>query len=278
MQRLFIILTILAALLGAGKQWASAQTTPKPDLTMSEFIRSPLNSANGTTVVNPPVLVGTALMVTGTVRNNGTANSPATKLRFYLSTDITYSTNDVALGFINGNALSVGQMQMIIEHSLTIPATTAAGTYYVLARVDANNQANESNENNNLFHFVLSVVTSTAPDLLADMPIAAASATRNTAVSVGCRVRNNGANAALASSLRCYISSDATYSTNDVQVGSVTVAALTGGGMLSKTLTINIPNTVAVGSKHLLFRCDAASQVTEANENNNVLSKPITVN
>lgn len=253
--------------------------TAKPDLAMMEFIRSPINSTSATVSnQNPPILAGGSVSATGTLQNLGTANSPATKLRFYLSTDIMYGISDVLLGFVNGNALTPNQMQFLLEQSIAIPATTAAGIYYVLARVDADSQASESNENNNVFNFQVTVVSSTTPDLVAYMPIAPASAMRNTPISVSCRVKNKGANTATTTSLKCYISSDTSYSTNDVQVGAASVASIIGGSYLSKTVSITIPNSVSIGSKFLLFRCDAASQVTEANENNNVSSKSITVN
>lgn len=73
------------------------------------------------------------------VKNQGNAAASATtQVRVYASTDATFSSSDVLLGTASTAALSAGQSRNV-SVNLSMPNTIAAGTYRLLARVDASN-------------------------------------------------------------------------------------------------------------------------------------------
>lgn len=112
-------------------------TTP-PDLTMTA-----VGGPGGT------FDAGNTFSVSSTVKNWGGAASGAFVVRFYLSTNSIISSSDIALSpdrlvsSLNGGASSSGNT------TVTIPAATPAGTYFVGACADANRAVAESNESNN---------------------------------------------------------------------------------------------------------------------------------
>ncbi len=79
-----------------------------------------------------------------TVRNRGTSASTATTLRYYRSDDRTISTSDMEVGTDAVSALAVDGAT---SQTITLPAPTAAGTYYYGACVDR--VAEESDTGNN---------------------------------------------------------------------------------------------------------------------------------
>lgn len=137
--------------------WTSFPIFAAPDLTMTEFMPSPIGGVGGGITTPTPIQAGGTVLVTGSMKNIGNETSISTKIRFYLSTDVAYSADDIQLGEMNGTPLATNASQFIVEHSLTIPASIAAGNYYILCYVDASNAIFEDNENNNIFSFPINI-------------------------------------------------------------------------------------------------------------------------
>lgn len=158
---------IMFCLLAVSTLWTTFPVFASPDLTMTEFMRSPIGGVGGTTVTPPPIQAGSTVLVTGSMQNIGNGASIGTQIRFYLSTDVAHSAEDIQLGTMNGTPLAVNVIQFIIEQSLTIPANVAAGNYYILCYVDASNAIFEDNENNNIFGFPISIDQATSKPIRA---------------------------------------------------------------------------------------------------------------
>ena len=96
-----------------------------------------------------------------TLKNQGTAESSATKVRYYRSTDRVISTADTQLGSANRNPLAPNAT---LRRYLNVTAPTTPGTYYYGVCVDS--VTNESNTDNNCSAAVS--VTVTAPTAVAE--------------------------------------------------------------------------------------------------------------
>jgi subtilase family serine protease len=86
--------------------------------------------------------------VTDTTANSGPGPAGPSTTRFYLSTDPTVDAGDTALGFRSVPALQPGGSN-VGSVRVTIPSGASPGTYYVIAKADANSVIAEANENNN---------------------------------------------------------------------------------------------------------------------------------
>ena len=122
-------------------------TTPSlPDLVGNAISISP----NATTW-------GSTVLVQSAVRT--TAEQRAFKVQWYLSTDTTFSTNDILLSTTNGitaaniSGLAAGATTASFSSVLKLPASlppTFSGTsFYIVLRTDSGNTVAESNESNN---------------------------------------------------------------------------------------------------------------------------------
>lgn len=245
-----------------------------PDLTMTEFIRSPVYGT-GATPTQPAVTPGGTVKVTGTMQNIGNAAATISKVRFYLSTDQAYSPNDMEIGFVNGNALAVNASQFIIEKSLTIPTLTTPNNYFVLCRVDADSQITENSETNNLFKFALSIVV--LPDFIIQSPNAPVTIARGGTGTLSCVVKNNANGTAGISNIGFYLSTNQTYETTDISLGSSSVISLLANGIITKSRSVTIPTNIAPGNYYIIYRSDSQTQVTEQNELNNIGVKNIVI-
>ena len=129
---------------------AAQQPEPQPDLVM-EAAR----------VVPATVAPGETFRLYATLKNQGTAESTATKVRYYRSTNNVISTADTQLGSANRNPLAPNTT---IRRYLTVTAPTTPGTYYYGVCVDS--VTNESDTANNCSAAV--TLTVTAPTVVAE--------------------------------------------------------------------------------------------------------------
>ena len=95
------------------------------------------------------IIAGTETTASCEVKNQGNGSADSSILKYYLSSDTVYSSNDTELGSDEVGILSSGGTSPENEH-LTIPQGTSAGTWYILFYADATQQVDESDENNNV--------------------------------------------------------------------------------------------------------------------------------
>lgn len=107
-----------------------------PDLIIST-LSAPATAAAGSTIP-----------VTCTVKNQGGGGAGASTCKFYLSTNAILDAADTLLGSCGIPSLAPG-VSTSCSTSVTIPAGAIAGTYYIIAKADANNVIVETNEGNN---------------------------------------------------------------------------------------------------------------------------------
>ncbi|SHI69889.1 Por secretion system C-terminal sorting domain-containing protein [Hymenobacter daecheongensis DSM 21074] len=233
-------------------------------------------------VIQSPYL-GTSTSVAGAtlnasfyIYNQGNTTSPSSNSGCYLSTDNTFSANDVLLASNTGGALAPGNYGSRYS-SLTIPASTAAGNYYVLFVADDQSQVAETNEQNNVSSLMLTLVAPGIDLLIAQQGISRTSAAAGSGLSAGAYIYNQGTTSASSSTVGYYLSTDNALSANDVLLGASTGSILYAGGSDYRNATLTIPTATTAGNYYVLFVADHLGQVTETNEQNNVASAALTV-
>ena len=95
-----------------------------------------------------PMLAGTPADVKDNVSNRGGGNAGAFTVNYYLSTNYILDGADQLLASRAIDALGAGASN-VATLSVTVPSGTAAGYYYLLAKVDSGLSVAESSETNN---------------------------------------------------------------------------------------------------------------------------------
>jgi subtilase family serine protease/subtilisin family serine protease len=216
--------------------------------------------------------VGVAFTVTDTTTNQGGSPVAASTTGFYLSTNPTLDGADIALGSRAVPTLAAGASHAG-STTLTIPATTPAGTYYLLARADAGDAITESVEANNVRVQVVQI----GADLVVSALNLPATVGAGTPFSVTDTTRNQGGSSADATTTSFYLSTNSTFEAADTLLGSRVVPGLGPGGTHTGSTTVTIPASTPTGSYYLLARADAAEAIGEIAEGNNVSARQITI-
>jgi subtilase family serine protease len=238
---------------------------PSIDLSVSSAYVSP-----GT------VAAGGSASASGYLYNQGNAPATPANLSFYLSTNTTFDANDVLVGNQNSNSLTGGNYVNIYS-TITVPAATASGTYYLLFVADPTNVVSETNENNNVAYTTLTV---TAPGI--DLQVSQTYATPNTvsvggALNMSSYIYNTGTLASPSSTMGYYLSTNTVRDANDILLTTVTGTSLGANLSSLRSATATIPTGTAPGYYYVLFVADPANAVTETNENNNLAYTSIQV-
>ena len=209
---------------------------------------------------------GSPFTVSDTTRNQGAGNANGSTTRFYLSVNSTLDGADVVLGSRTVPALAAGASDTAAA-SLTLPAGTAAGSYYVIAQADDANAIVETTESNNSRASTATV--SVGPDLIVSAMTAPASAGAGATIMVTDTTRNQGPGTAPTSSTGYYLSTNSTIGSGDVFLGSRPVAALASGASASGSAVLQVPADVAPGFYYVVARADSNGVIAETSETNN---------
>lgn len=239
-----------------------------------------------TAVSNPPATAtnGQSFSVSDTTQDSGSAGTPATVTRYFVSADGVHplpGSNFIgarSVGSLAANGTSSGSA------TATIPAGIPAGSYFILGCADKTNVVSETQENNNCFASA-STVAVTGPDLtettVAQTP---ASVTIGTSVSVTDTVTNSTMVAAGSSATRFYASSDAAKSNDDLllrvcsnaTVVQRNVPALASGASSMGTTNVAlcyrdgaVTRQVPAGTWFVIACADDNHTVSETSETNN---------
>ena len=203
--------------------------TPTPDL----VIPSP-------TVTNSNPTAGASFFLNATVRNQGNDWSAATTVRFYRSTDATISSSDTQVDTDSVPRLGPGGGYVA---SANLTAQSSAGTWYYGACVES--VAGESNTGNNCSSaLTVTVGAAPAPDLIVEAPaVSGSSPVAGASFTLRATVRNQGSGSSASTTLRYYLSTDATISTGDSEVGTDGVSALSAGRTSAESIVLQAPSS-----------------------------------
>jgi subtilase family serine protease len=210
---------------------------------------------------------GIALVVSETVKNQGSGAAGASTTSFYLSTNYALDGNDVFLGSRSVQPLAAN-VTSAASTPLVIPAGTVTGTYYVIVRADANDEVVESAETNNTTY----ATTRVGPDLTVSALTMSGTAVAGGTTTVTDTVKNVGGGTAAPTTTRFYLSTNYVFDATDVLIGSRIAPAIDPGATNAVATSLTIPAQTAAGLWYIIAVADADDVVKETVETNNTRS------
>ena len=215
---------------------------------------------------------GLAIGVGDTTGNASGAAAPATTTRFYLSVNATLDAGDVLLGSRLVPALAPGASSAG-STSLTIPAGTASGAYYLIAKADGDDALGETSEVNNAYARSIGI----GPNLVIANVTYPSAAAAGQAISLGDTAQNQGGGTAPATSTRFYLSTNTLLDASDILLGSRSVASVAPGASTVGAVGLAIPAGAAPGYYYLITKVDGEDALAETSEFDNTLVRVIQI-
>lgn len=234
--------------------------------------------------VTPPTEVesDTTFAVNWTTQNAGNKAAASMSERVYFSTDNVVSGNDTLLGtFTLEQTLAAGESVNRTQNvSIPTNSITATGNYFVYVVTDAFNQIDEgANENNNTTFGGLRVRRLLRPDLQTTNITAPATVFFDQQIQVQWTVSNIGSGPTNAANWQDDVYLGLSQNLNGAtRLATLSnVSFLNAGESYIATATVRIPRGSS-GSYYIIVKTDKDGLVNEENENNNLTTRPITIN
>ncbi len=240
--------------------------------------------ADSISVASSSVAPGGTLIVTYAGHVEGTAAvGGAFTNGVYLSADSTISTTDIVLSRQTGAwASNPGDTFGQSSITVTIPASTAAGSYNLGVFIDENNVITESNENNNIaVTFPITVTQAGSPNLeVQSCSLNVSSAAPGEVVTLNWRGLNSGTVASGAFEWSVDLGSGP--DTNSSSLQQLAVSTVGGGWAAGHdnspvAQTGQIPASTPEGNYFIGVKLDTGNVVAESDESDNLCSNSITV-
>ncbi len=227
--------------------------------------------------VKPEVVkadAGAKISVVVEVKNSGLTDAGAFDVAVLLSSDLTVDKADPVLATVKLDAGLGAGKSTTLNLSVVLPSTAKAAIYKLMAHVDAADAIAED-PSDNIASADIEVVAK--PDLtITTWSTDKAFYGPNTPMQFQATVLNQGGAIAGGSMIRAYWSVNDTLEVGDQQISQGQTNALVAGASQSHAATIGLPNAQN-GTYTLFVVADAALQVAEGNEINNVVSKKIQI-
>ncbi|MCB9915900.1 MAG: hypothetical protein H6828_12285 [Planctomycetes bacterium] len=231
-----------------------------PDLAPSTLSYSPTT-----------VEAGQQITVTDTVANHGTGAAGAFQVGLYLSHDPQITSGDTLIGLRNVPGLGPGELSFA-SSPVTVPASLAAGDWFVGVIADVGGARVESDEFNNSLSSItpLHVTHPPRPDLLVtQLAFSPSQLDAGQSLSVSETAANQGLVAAGPFRVGIYLSADDEVTVDDRLIGFRAVAGLQVGETSAASAPLVVPSDTPGGTYHLGAIVDYEAGVLEENEDNN---------
>ena len=213
---------------------------------------------------------GTTIPVAVVISNGGGNSASAFTNRYYLSTDtFINAAEDTLIGSYSWSGLGFASSQSE-NRVMTVPASLAAGTYYLGVLVDADSQVVETDESNNIGLDSQSIAVtepSSGVDLAVSSFTAPASATMATSFTVSSVIRNDGTSSATSFTETYYLSPDAVVdgTGNDESLASWTLGVLASQTTTTSSRQLTLPSTAVPGNYYLGLLINNVQDTSTAN-------------
>jgi subtilase family serine protease len=202
-----------------------------------------------------------------TTRNQGTGLSYATTTRFYVSTDTVVDPSDPRIEQAQAVPMLAPNTSSAATIGLTIPSMPT-GTYYLIAKADADGLLLESQEGNNTRARVIYI----GPDLVVTSLTGPSGVVPGMPMTLNYTVGNSGGVTAPLSSLRFFWSSNSSLDASDTLLGSQNVGPVAGAGSASGQVTVTTPANATIGNFYVIAEADSTKVIPETQETNNTAS------
>ena len=224
-------------------------------------------------VQNPevPALVcsGEQFQVSCDVRNRGTVQAPASVMAVYFSVgNQEIDAADLLLANVNVPAINRNQT-VPVTADVTLSQLEETGPYFIIFKMDPENTVREVTENNNgtSREFSLCQPDLTIENQQSDQLLLSRGQTFNVAFDL----INQGEIEAPNHTVTYYLAKDQQTLGEDQVIGETSISTINAGETLSVNESLTIPSTTEDGSHFLVFRADSKNDVTEKNEDNNIV-------
>jgi subtilase family serine protease len=215
---------------------------------------------------------GQNISITDTTSNQGGGTADPSTTQFYLSENTLVDASDTLLGGRTVPSLVSGASSSG-STTVTIPSSTIAGRWYIIAKADGEEVVVETSETNNTYSRLINIGT--------DLRISSLSVPSATGAGISITVsdttKNYGGGPANPSTTFFYLSANSSIDASDILLGSRNIPALAAGASNYGSTAVTIPAGTTPGGWYIIALADGEDVVFETYETNNKYARFIKI-
>lgn len=225
------------------------------------------------------MLRGQTYSISYTVKNTGTTS---TSTSFWVNVSINssagYGGHTYLTDLFVSGGLSAGSSKTV-SGTITIPCSYSSGTKYILGGADATNLIVESNESDNNFTPLSTLIQSNIDLIPLNYSLSNSTVNAGNSLTTFFAVNNAGATSAGSFNVGFYLSASPTLVVSQsVFLGNYPVSSVSGCAQtISLNKTLAIPSSTCTGTYYLFLWVDNGQVITESSDNNNFQSQIISI-
>ncbi|WP_028981761.1 CARDB domain-containing protein [Sporocytophaga myxococcoides] len=221
--------------------------------------------------------VGSGIYVSFSETNLGDVAFPYHYSGFVLSTDTIYNdSTDFNVGNYYGYDLYPGNTNYYNQY-LFIPSHVPAGNYYLIAKTDSYNQFKETNEYNNSSFTRIRIITPNVDLSVNTQRVNPTKAVAGSNINVSGYLYNHGTESSYSTGLDFYISKSENLTDSATYLGFYYSSSVSPETSIPFNQSLYLPEYLAAGDYYIIFVADGSKNQPEMNENNNIVSKKISI-
>jgi subtilase family serine protease len=197
----------------------------------------------------------------------------------YVSNSPTFnvSTSELLAVVSHSGPLAIGETYSVTREVM-MPVDLGSENYFIYIVNDRNNDIFEYvGEYNNVYQGTSFPVQGYSLDLAVTDLTGDTEIEWNQLAEYTFTVQNNGSRSSVAAYYdRIFLSTDATYDANDLQLGSYRIDGIGAGGSYTNTKNVRIPYGYT-GDYYILVVTDATGENPDSNHDNNVMALPVNI-
>jgi len=218
------------------------------------------------------VIANSSIAVTCDVINSGLNNAYLNDVGYVISQDDIWDDNDYHLGVKTINSVINTKDILQVSNNLTIPIGYAAGTYYLIAKVDPSNMQSESSKNNNTSSTQFQIIASYPDFTVNNVSLPKSVFKSGEVVTSTVEIKNIGVGICQYCSFftAIYISKDNIFDNNDMLLNSNSyIETINPNSSATLNVSCAIPDWFKTGNYYLFVLTDNDFRIPESNETNN---------
>jgi len=223
-------------------------------------------------IVQDTIGTSETVNLSASVLNASPGQSPSSSLGIFTSLDPVFSEDDTFVDAVFTSSIAANDTSAVLNLSFSIPADVEqGGRLYIFFVADYTETVKEKDESNN---YVLDSIYVVLPDLIIIDPDLAKDtlAIPGGRIEASSRVVNLGTSPSASNNMYFYLSEDNVFDeVEDIFLNSSNISFLPAGDSVIVINTfLDLPDSLPAGNYYIIFQADATSDVTEANEDNNL--------
>lgn len=203
------------------------------------------------------------------VSNMGTTLSAALDICYFLSSDETFSPDDIKIGEYQLKGLGIQKPKSLSQY-VDLPPSISGGSYFLFIIIDPEAKIVESSVSNNSWSTQIEVLHNGINLIIEELQLNTTTPVTGSSLHIDVTVRNTGNLRAYSNYLGFYLSKDTIQDDSDLLFSSNRFSSIYSGTVVSSSSQFQLNSSLDKGLYYIIVKADHRETISEIMEEDNI--------